>query len=245
MHQKEYEKLYNFEGFYWWHVGRRYILDAFLKRFLKNRNNKILEIGCGTGGNLEVLGKFGEITGLDNSEEALSFCKKRGFDNLILGRAEKIDFPSEQIDLVVALDVLEHIKEDEKAMGEAWRVLKRGGYFILTVPAYQFLWSEHDEVLSHQRRYSISELSQKIEKSGFNIIKISYVISFVFPLVLGYRIFRKIFWPKSRQNTAYLMLPKFINNFFIYLLKLESFLLKYFNFPFGVSIIVIAAKAIR
>jgi len=242
MNQKEYEKLYRFEHFYWWHVGRRDILKTFLERFLKSRKNQILEIGCGTGGNLEVLSQFGKVIGLDISEQALSFCKKRGFNNLVLGRAEKTNFSSESFNLVVALDVLEHIKEDEAALKEAWRILKKGGHFLATVPAYQFLWSEHDEALGHQRRYSISDFSKKLNKSGFDILKRSYLISFVFPLVFGYRILRKIFFPQSKQNTAYLILPKFINNLFIYLLKLESFLLRYFDFPFGISIIVIVSK---
>jgi len=241
----EYRKLYQFERFYWWHVGRRDILNFLLKKFLKTKDNKILEIGCGTGGNFSVLDKWGKTVGLDFSKEALKFCQKRGHNDLILSKAEEIDFPDNSFDLVVALDVLEHIKDDKKAIKESWRVLKPGGYFLATVPAYKFLWSEHDEVLNHYRRYSFKDFSDKIKEADFDIIKISYLISFVFPIVLFYRILRKIISPKSKKNTAYVFLPKFINNFFIFLLKFEGFLLKYFNFPFGTSIVCIAKKQVK
>jgi len=244
MNSAEHEKLYKFEQFYWWHVGRRYILNSFLKKFLKDNKNQILEIGCGTGGNLPILKNWGRVVGLDCSELALKFCRERGFNDLVLGKAENTDFPDKFFDLVVALDVLEHIKDDEQALRESNRVLKEGGYLLATVPAYPFLWSEHDEALSHFRRYSVSDFCDKLQKSGFKIKKISYLVSFVFPLVFGYRILRKNFFPKSdkKNNTAYVVLPKFINRFFILLLEIEAFLLKYFNIPFGTSIICIAQK---
>lgn len=242
MDDQEYEKLYKFEKSYWWHVGRRAILESLLKKFLNNKQNQILEIGCGTGGNLKILGYWGKTLGLDNSEKALDFCKKKGLDNVFLGNAEQMDFSNESFDLVVALDVLEHIKEDKKVVKEAWRVLKQNGYFIITVPAYQFLWSEHDKALIHYRRYAASDLANMLQKANFNIIKMSYLVSFVFPFVLGYRILRKILFPNNKKNLAYFSLPKPINNFFILLLKIESFLLQYLDLPFGTSIICIAKK---
>ncbi|MDA2935960.1 class I SAM-dependent methyltransferase [Patescibacteria group bacterium AH-259-L05] len=243
MNSEEIQKLYKFEQFYWWHVGRRKILSSLLRRFLKNNENQILEIGCGTGGNLEVLSRWGKVTGLDISEEALNFCRKRGFNNLILSTAERINVSDKTFDLVVAMDVLEHIENDKKAIKETWRILKPGGYFLATVPAYQFLWSEHDEVLHHHRRYLFSSFLNKMQDAGFDIIKMSYIISFVFPIVLVYRTARKIFPTKDKKNIAYITLPKFINNFFVLALQFEAFLLRFLNFPFGVSIICIAQKS--
>lgn len=112
---QEYEKLYKFEQSYWWHIGRRIVLKSLLQRFLSNRQNQILEIGCGTGGNLKILGNWGTTLGLDNSEKALNFCKKKGLENVLLKNAEQMDFSNESFDLVVALDVLEHIKEHKKS----------------------------------------------------------------------------------------------------------------------------------
>lgn len=242
MQQGEYEKLYKFENFYWWHVGRREILKTFLQRFLEKKENKILEIGCGTGGNLKILSEFGNVFGLDNSKEALSFCGERGFTNLILNKADQTHLPSESFDLVAALDVLEHVEDDEKTAREVWRVLKNGGLFLATVPAYAFLWSRHDELVRHRQRYSLPEFSKKLKTAGFDVIKISHIIFFIFPAILLFRIIEKIFFGKNKKSTAYVMLPKFLNKFFIYLLKLESILLRYFNLPFGTSIIIIAKK---
>lgn len=242
MESKEYQKLDQFEQFYWWHVGRRFVLKSFLKRFLKTTENQILEVGCGTGGNLEVLGEWGEVVGLDISPEALAFCQKKGFNNLVLGSAEKINFADNYFNLVVALDVLEHLVDDFKAIKESERVLKQGGYLLVTVPAYRFLWSEHDRALSHQRRYLAGELQEKLKQADFRIIKISYLVSFVFPAVLVYRLFRKAIFPQAKRNLAYVFLPEFFNRFFILLLRFEAVLLKYVNLPFGTSIICLAQK---
>lgn len=242
MDAQEYEKLYEFEQSYWWHIGRRVILKSLLRRFLKNKKNQILEIGCGTGGNLKTLNNWGQSLGLDSSKKALEFCRQRGFNNVVFGKAEQMNFPDESFDLVVALDVLEHIKEDKKAIYESWRVLRPTGYFLTAVPAHQFLWSEHDRALNHYRRYSLSNFTNILREANFNIIKISYIVSFVFPLVLSYRMLRKIFFPNNKKNLAYVSLPRPINDFFILLLRLENFLIQYFSLPFGTSIICIAQK---
>ena len=242
MNDQEYEKLYKFEQYYWWHIGRKVILKSLLQRLLVNKQGQILEIGCGTGGNLKILSNWGKTLGIDNSAKALDFCKKNGLDNILFENAEKMDFSGESFDLIVALDVLEHIKEDGKVVRKAWKALKQNGYFIITVPAYQFLWSEHDRALKHYRRYTASNLAKILQEANFNIIKMSYLVSFVFPFVFGYRMLRKILFPNNKKNLAYFSLPRPINNFFILLLQIENFLIRYINLPFGTSIICIAKK---
>lgn len=242
MKDEEIKKLYEFEQHYWWHVGRREIFKTFLKRISRKKDSNILEIGCGTGGNIQVLSHFGKVTGLDISEDALRFCKKRGLTDLILSNAEDIDLPSESFDVIVAFDVLEHIEKDDRALKEVFRLLTPGGYFLATVPAYQFLWSEHDIALGHVRRYTASGFSEKIARSGLQTLKTSYLISFIFPAVVAYRMMRKVIHPKSRKNTAYVGLPSTINNFFIFLLNIEARLLNYVRFPFGTSVICLAKK---
>ena len=242
MNHEEYEKLHRFESFYWWHVGRRYLVKSFLGRYKRKKKGKILEIGCGTGGNLEVLSEWGKVTGLDVSPKALNFCRKKGFQELILGSAERMNFPDRSFDLIVALDVLEHVEDDKEALKGCWRILERGGLFLASVPAYKFLWSEHDEVLGHFRRYSSKEFKKKLKEAGFEEIKASYLVTFVFPLVLSYRLFRKVFFPRSRNNLAYVVLPKILNSFFISLLKIETHLIKYINLPFGTSIVCLYRK---
>ena len=241
MKQDEYKRLYDFEHFYWWHVGRRDIARTLLKIFFQTKTNQVLEIGCGTGGNMEMLSTFGEVTGLDPSEEALQFCKARGQNNVVLGRAEKTGFETESFDIVVALDVFEHIENEGAAFQESFRILKKGGYLIATVPAYQFLWSEHDEALGHKRRYRTSEFSDKLRGVGFEIVKTSYLITFLFPGILVYRMWRNVVSSKNKK-TSYVVVSSWLNHFFIVLLRWEAFFLRFLNFPFGTSIICIARK---
>lgn len=244
MNKDEYQKMYNLENSYWWHVGRQSVISSLLNLCLSKKENlKILDIGCGTGANFKILEKFGKVTGVDSSKEALKFCHKRGFNNVRLGKAERLDFKNESFDLISALDVLEHLEDDQKALREFYRVLKKGGQVLITVPAYRFLWSEHDEALHHRRRYMASDLHRRLNNAGFSVLKRSYVVSFSFPAIFAYKLFRGLF-PKSLDSpkTSYIILPKAINNFLILLLKLEAFLLKYIDFPIGTSIVSVARK---
>lgn len=244
MNKDEYQKMYNLENSYWWHVGRQSIISSFLNLYLSKKENlKILNIGCGTGANFKILKKFGKVTGIDSSEEALKFCHKQEFNNVRLGKAERLDFKNESFDLITVLDVLEHLNDDQKALREFYRVLKKGGQVLITVPAYRFLWSEHDEALHHRRRYMASDLHIRLNNAGFQVLRRSYCISFAFPAILAYKLFRGLF-PKSpdKPKTSYIILPKVINNFLILLLKLEAFLLKHIDFPIGTSIISLARK---
>ncbi len=243
MNSNEYQKLYNFENFYWWHIGRKYIIRSLLYKIKLKTNSKILDVGCGTGGNMEVLMEFGNVIGIDNSTEAIKFCKKRGLRNIKLKDINDANFPGKSFDLITALDILEHIDDDLAALKKIHHILKEGGYVLISVPAYQFLWSEHDVAVHHKRRYSMKEINNCLLKANFQVIKKTYAITFVAPVVFVYRIIKKIF-PVSKQhkNSDYVILPVFLNNLFIFFLRIEAFLLKYIDFPFGISIICIAKK---
>jgi len=246
MEKEEYQRLYEFEDFYWWHVGRREIVKSLLLRIPLNKNSHILDVGCGTGGNLEILSKFGEVIGLDRSKDAIEFSHRKGFKNCIVGEAENINYPNESFELIAALDLLEHIDDEQKALREFHRVLKKEGYLLIMVPAYQFLWSEHDDVLFHKRRYTLSGLNSIIKKANFEIVWKSYFITFTAPVFFIYRssqrIFRKKDKKREKKKSDYIVLPNFLNKFLIYILKIEAYLAKYVTFPFGVSIALIAKK---
>jgi SAM-dependent methyltransferase len=245
MEYVEYEKMFLLEGSYWWFVGRRDILKGFLEGVGEEGGwQDILEVGCGTGGNFELLDKFGRTIGVD-LPEALKWCAKRGFGGLIASRAEALACHSAAFDTVLCLDVMEHLDDDLVAMREMFRVCRPGGHLLLTVPAYNFLWSEHDEALSHRRRYSRKDLEKVVLQAGFRPLRLTHAITFLFfPIVffrLGQRLMAR-FRAKVRPAVAYLQMPNFLSSFFVSLLRVESWLLKRFDLPFGVSLICLAQK---
>ena len=143
MQQHTYSIMYQIEETHWWFVGRRRIIESFLEhvcRDLKIDRPRILDIGCGTGANLEMLSRFGEAEGVDVSLEALSFCRARGLQNVREGAAEHLPHEDESFDLITGLDVVEHLDDDLAGLREMRRVLRPGGRALLFVPAFMFLW---------------------------------------------------------------------------------------------------------
>ena len=241
MELSEYAKLAAFENKYWWHVGRRSIVARQIARFCcERRDLHILNVGSGTGGTVEILAEHGKVLNIDHSGEAVRLMQENGYEALQMDGANT-PLENEQFDLVAALDVLEHIQEDESALQEWGRLLKPGGYVLLTVPAYQWLWSGHDVSLGHFRRYTASGLEEVVRAAGFEMCKRSYAITFSFPLIVAFRLVQKLLRPKI-QKSSYVQLPAILNSLFIRLLRVESFLLEIFNLPFGTSVLVIARK---
>ncbi|MCX7765912.1 MAG: class I SAM-dependent methyltransferase [Candidatus Sumerlaeia bacterium] len=245
MEESEYKKMYALENSYWWFQGRKHIIFSVLNRLnlLKaDATQRAIDLGCGTGLILTELNNFAFSLGVDFSMSALCFCRKRGLKDLICADVNYLPFTDSCCDLVFALDLLEHISDDEKVLQEIWRICRPGGMLLLTVPAHQFLWSEHDEALHHYRRYSMSQFYQLIVKSGFIPVKFSYCISFLFLPILIFRRLQKIIKSPAKPKTHLIILPKLINSFLIWLLKLEAKLIRFINLPFGVSILVVAQK---
>jgi len=244
MNTPEYAEMFRLENFYWWFVVRRQLLEYLLKQAVpKIAMPTILDVGCGTGANAAVLSKFGRVICTDFAPEALSFSRRRGVNRLIRSRIEAMGVADESFDVVTALDMLEHTDDDLVAMAELWRVTKRGGMLIITVPAYGFLWSEHDEALHHRRRYAAHELRNKLTRAGFEVERISYFITFLFFPILAMRILQNIFKKSVHPKTSHIILPRWINSLLIGILSLERLLLKLINLPFGVSLVCLARKA--
>ncbi|HLE62866.1 MAG TPA: class I SAM-dependent methyltransferase, partial [Pyrinomonadaceae bacterium] len=162
MQQHTYSIMYRVEETHWWFVGRRRIISSFLAQINANseRPQKILDVGCGTGANLEMLSQFGEAEGIDVSREALAFCLQRGLRNVREGEAERLPFPDNSFDLVTGLDVVEHLDNDLAGLKEMHRVLRPQGRILLFVPAFMFLWGVQDDISNHRRRYTLPELKR-------------------------------------------------------------------------------------
>jgi ubiquinone/menaquinone biosynthesis C-methylase UbiE len=241
----ELAKMAALEDRYWWFVGRRFIVAALLRHFGQPDTNPplLLDLGCGTGGSLGLLRRFGRVVGLDASPDALAFAARKQPDvPLVLGDAQKLPFASDCFDLVAVLDVLEHLPDDRQALREIWRVLKPKGFVLFTVPAFMSLWSVHDIALGHYRRYLPSELLAKLREAKLTVRHWSFAICPLLPAVF---VFRKVqnWWMQGKEAaTALIELPDPLNRTLIALLKLEASVLTRFRLPFGVSIVGVAQK---
>jgi SAM-dependent methyltransferase len=243
MNIAEYAEMHKLENFYWWFVARRRLLDWLVGDISREFNRPaILDVGCGTGINSGVLAKHGDTISTDASEEALGFSRSRGIDGLVRSHVESLPFAASTFDVITALDVLEHIGDDLRALDELLRVTRNGGVLVITVPAYGFLWSEHDEALHHRRRYAASELRNKLTNAGFEVERISYYITFLFFPILFMRFAQSVLKKSIHAKTSHIILPKWLNSFLIAILGFERVLLRWMNFPFGVSIVCLARK---
>jgi SAM-dependent methyltransferase len=237
MELAEYEKMYRLEGTYWWWVGRRKIITGILDKLCAG-SIKILDVGCGTGINLSYFSRYGSTVGLDISQDALRFCSQRGLSNVLQGDAERLPFEDNSFDLITALDLLEHL-DDKQALAEFHRVLKPNGFLILTVPAFSFMWSQHDEAVHHKRRYSKRELKSVIKANGFSIYRINYWNIFLFLPIVLMRLTKRIL-KNTEIKTDTIELPNIVNKFLIYVLSIESYVIRYLNPPVGVSLVCVA-----
>lgn len=242
MQNSHYETLYRIESGHWWYKARRKIIYNLIKQYRSGfgKDIKILDTGCGTGMLLKEMESFGVCYGIDISQRAVDFCKNRGIGNVQIADAANIPYSDNTFDVVVALDVIEHIKDDENALKEIYRALKPQGMAIIAVPAFMFLWGVTDVISQHYRRYTLSELRKKIEDRHFSIIRSSYFNTFLFPFIALVRLAaRHLHIPiKSEASEG----KGIINSVFFLIFYIESILFRYINFPFGVSAIVICKK---
>ncbi len=244
MRLHELRQMYRLEDSYWWFVGRRRLVRKLIDRYAPEREPlRILDAGCGTGGTLEHLRGMGELWGCDLAAEALQMCRRRGFEHLKQSRVESLDFPDERFSVVISCDVLEHVEADGRAMAEMARVLEPGGICVMTVPAHQWLWSEHDEALHHVRRYGTRRFRRLIEGAGLRIELMSKAVSFTLPAILAYRGWRRLRRAAGETpRTALVRLPGPINSLFVALLGLETALMRYVPLPIGASLVAVARK---
>jgi len=248
MQQHTYAIMRRVEESHWWFAGRRRIIRSFLERVCRElqasrgteQKLHFLDVGCGTGANLEMLGEFGSAEGVDVSTEALAFCRERGLTQVKQGAAEALPYEPDSFDLVTGLDVVEHLDDDLAGLREMRRVLRRDGRTVLFVPAFMFLWGVQDDISHHRRRYTLPELKRVVRQAGFVVERASYVnLSFFAPILLGRLLMRVTkLRPESENNLTI----GFLNGVLGKILGAERRPLRYVNFPFGVSIICVARR---
>jgi SAM-dependent methyltransferase len=243
MQQHTYSIMYEVEERHWWFVGRRAIIESFVAgvcRQIGKRKPRILDVGCGTGANLQMLGGHGVAEGVDVSEEALEFCRARGLAKVKQGAAEALPYEDASFDLVTALDVVEHLDDDVAGLKEMQRVLRPRGRALLFVPAFMFLWGVQDDVSHHRRRYTLGDLKARLEQAGLQIERASYAnITFFWPILIGRVIMRLTGWRPASENNITIGA---LNGLLGRILGAESWWLRRLNFPFGVSIVCVAQR---
>ena len=244
MQQHTYAIMDRVEDSHWWFVGRRAILESFLKTICSRLQTpdsrlSILDVGCGTGANLEMLSAFGEAEGVDVSDEALEFCRRKGL-TVQKGLAEKLPYEDGSFDVTTALDVVEHLDDDIAGLKEMYRVTKSGGYSLIFVPAFMWLWGVQDDISHHRIRYTKKEIVGRLKEAGYEVERATYANFTFFAPILGGRTIMRItgIKPESENNITISAL----NGVFGKLFSAERHILKNFDFPFGVSIVVVARK---
>lgn len=241
MDRAVYRRMAALQDRHWWFVGRRRVLSAVLGRLGLPQGARILEAGCGTGGNLAMLGRFGEVHGFEPDAEARALVNGHISCDLRDGRLpDGIPFEPGGFDLVAALDVVEHLDDDRASLRALAAQLRPGGRLLITVPAWKFLWSRHDESHHHRRRYARGELLRLVEEAGLRPELISYFNSLLFPLVVTVRAAKKVLRIEDVADDA--LPPAATNRILTALFAAERFLVGRLPMPPGVSLLVVARR---
>jgi SAM-dependent methyltransferase len=242
MENELFDEMYKVETQHWWFVARRKIIESVILKLDLAKDSHILDAGCGNGDNLELLSNYGDVIAMDTDDNALVNARARHIGKVLKGELPG-NLPEsirKDNDLIVILDVLEHIDDDAGSLAVLRNCVKDNGKLIITVPAYQCLLSNHDKLHHHKRRYTAKYLKKLIEDNGWKVDYISYFNTFLFPLALIDRV-KQIVFPPTKDNI--LNVPhKIINCFLEKIFSFESSLIGKFIFPFGLSIMVIAKK---
>ncbi len=244
MEWPEYERMYRVEDSNWWFVGRRQLARVFIERqFVPHSGACILDIGCGTGANLVFLSEWGEGRGIDFSPLALNLAHCRRLPRLAQASALTLPFADQSFDLVTLFDVLYHrwVTDDTQVLKEAHRVLRPGGWLLLTDSAMPSLWSTHDEIYYARQRYTLPVIRAKLTEIGFASGFFSYANTFLLPFVALVRLLNR--WLPATNDVDVQPLPAWFNRALIGIRSLEAFWLsRDHTLPLGSSLICFTRK---
>jgi len=240
MERVVYEQMAELDQRHWWYRARRRVLAELIRRKAPPpAGARLLEIGCGTGHNLAMLGQFGPVDGLELDDQARAIAETR------LGRRvmssplpELSGVPERHYDLIGAFDVIEHIDDDEAALASIATRLKPGGKFVMTVPAHQWMWSAHDVVNHHKRRYSKAGLKTLVDNSPLRLEAIGYFNSLLFPVAVAERMASKA---RGKDDANLSLPPAPLNSALETAFAAERHLIGRVPLPPGLSLFAVAS----
>lgn len=244
-----YEEYFHHENTHWWFRWRFDLIGDVVASLTNGKSDvKILDAGCGTGQMTKLLEGYGDAVGLDLAPEAINYARIRGVKNLVQGSITEPPFEPGSFDLVVSLDVIEHVDNDMQILAGLRDIVRPGGHLVVTVPAFQVLWSEHDEINHHKRRYRVPQLRHLVQEAGFEVTRITYCNTTLYLPVLALRkgksFLRKLRGANSTPNpeSDLVFYPKFVNEALYQVMRLENRIMRGRDLPFGVSILVVAQR---
>ncbi|MSQ29124.1 MAG: class I SAM-dependent methyltransferase [Dehalococcoidia bacterium] len=243
----EITRLAEYEDWYWWHRARRRIIGRLLHHALTGANHLILDVGAGTGATSQALREYGRVMAVDMSPEAVSIARGRGLDVARMD-AGNLAFPDATFDVVVVLDVIEHLEDDAAAVRELRRVLKPGGVLLVTVPAYKWLWSSHDVANRHFRRYRSGELSRLLRDGGLDVEVCSYVMMSMLLPAAAYRLLERLPGRRVAEEHAHVRftpVPPLINWALSHIASWGGYMAGRVWLPFGLSIAAVAQRPLE
>jgi SAM-dependent methyltransferase len=235
-----YDRMRELEQAHWWFVGRRELLGRVIGGLELSRDAKILEVGCGVGGNLPLLRRFGAVEALEPDAESRDYVAARLGVTVADGRLpDGLPYQDRAFDAVCSFDVLEHVEEDAASTRRLAELVAPGGYLVATVPAYRWMWSRHDELHHHRRRYTRAEFEALFRQAGLKVVKASYFNTLLFPLAVAARTAKRWLGLKGEDDR---MPPGWLNRLLTRVFRWEATWVAQGAMPFGLSILVVARR---
>lgn len=237
-----YSHEHELEADHWWFASRMERIRELVRSRLPRAGARILDLGCGSGRTARTFEAFGSVVGSDLSWQPLVADAKGGRSRLA-SRAERLPFKSGSFDVVTALDLVEHLRDDQPALREMLRILRPGGVLIVTVPAMPLLYGPHDRVLGHWRRYSSAELRRSVRRAGAaGPLDLSYFLSLLFPLMLAWRLTTKIFGSGRGRSDGGRPLPGWLNRILRGVMDLEGAVDARLPIGFGGTLVCVISR---
>ena len=241
------------EDQHWWFASRTRALCMLMDRVLPRRPDLVLlDVGCGAGNMIHHLSRYGRVKGLEIDERPVKVARERGYDVDRFDVTRPMPFDANSFDAVTALDVIEHNQDDMAILKDSFRVLKPGGFMIITVPALMWLWSHNDDINAHVRRYNAAELKHKLEQAGFSLERLTYNNFFVFPMAALLILLRRMRGAGPELASHHLAQEEYqvemepasplVNRVLTVVGQIEAGIMGRFSFPIGTSLIAIGRK---